>query len=156
MLNLNKLIPLLLFPFLMCSLSANAEDDSPVLEFRLADTAKMEGWTPQKLRGEDRPIFVSDKAVLRGVDIEKVSFFDDERGYPVVGFTLTETGAVAMRKATSENFQKRLAIILDGKVVSAPVINATIGKEGVISGNFDRKDLLMFFQAIVLRSISEK
>ncbi len=105
----------------------------------------------------DEAVFVAPKPVLTGRDIEKVSFFKDETGRPAVGFTLTDEGSPKMWKATSQNnIGKRLAILLDGKVVSAPIIRSGIKKEGVISGKFDNEDLSRFFTAIVLRSASQK
>ena len=57
-----------------------------------------------------------------------------------------------MKATTSKNLQKQLAIILNGKIVNAPKIMSTITKNVVINGDFSNKDLLAFFQAIVLRT----
>jgi preprotein translocase subunit SecD len=69
----------------------------------------------------------------------------------VVAFTLDSRGARTFEEITSENVGRRLAIILDGKIDSAPVIKSRIpGGRGIIEGNFsieEAKDL-----AIVLRS----
>lgn len=56
---------------------------------------------------------------------------------PVVHFSFNSIGAKKFGDATVKSRGKRLAIVLDGKVLSAPVINEPIrGGEGVISGNF--------------------
>jgi preprotein translocase subunit SecD len=69
----------------------------------------------------------------------------------VVAFTLDSRGARTFEEITSESVGRRLAIILDGKIDSAPVIKSRIpGGRGIIEGNFsieEAKDL-----AIVLRS----
>jgi len=98
----------------------------------------------------DKPIFVSGKVSLDGSQIEKVSFYKDAGG-PCVGITLTAAGAKAMEATTSANLHKLLAIVLDGKVVSAATIQSTIKKEVQITGRFNKDDLLAFFHAIVLR-----
>ena len=49
---------------------------------------------------------------------------------------------------------KRLAIMLNGNVISAPTIRATITTDGQISGNFDKQDLRAIFQATVLHGVS--
>ena len=77
----------------------------------------------------------------------------DLNGNPSIGLTLTEDGAKAMKKTTSQNQKKKLAIVLNGKVVSAPTIQSTITKDVQITGRFDKDDLLMFFHAIVLREL---
>jgi preprotein translocase subunit SecD len=58
-------------------------------------------------------------------------------GRPVVNFNFDAQGARRFGDATKENVGKSLAIVLDGKVVSAPVIREPIlGGRGIISGSF--------------------
>ncbi len=61
-----------------------------------------------------------------------------ETGEIVVEFSLNGEGARRFGQVTSANIGRPFAIILDGKVISAPVINSAItGGSGYISGNFD-------------------
>lgn len=63
--------------------------------------------------------------------------FDSRTGEPVVTFRFDATGAKRFGKATQENVGLPFAIVLDNKVVSAPVIREPIlGGTGQISGNF--------------------
>ncbi len=56
---------------------------------------------------------------------------------PVVHFSFNSIGAKKFAEATTKNRGHRLAIVLDGKILSAPSINDPIkGGEGLISGNF--------------------
>lgn len=58
-------------------------------------------------------------------------------GMPVVSFSFNQAGAKRFAEITTKNRGKRLAIVLDNKLLSAPVINEPIvGGEGVVSGNF--------------------
>lgn len=100
----------------------------------------------------DKTIFVSNVVELHGGQIHKVSFYNNERGKTCVGLELTDDGSKAMKATTSRNLQKQLAIILNGKIVNAPKIMSTITKNVVINGDLSNKDLLAFFQAIVLRT----
>lgn len=60
-----------------------------------------------------------------------------EGGLPVVQFKFDSIGARKFGDATARNVGKRFAIVLDGKVISAPVIrDAILGGSGIISGNF--------------------
>ena len=125
----------------------------PTLEFRLATDTDNFGWKKMELRGSDKPIFVSSDVSVDGSHIEKVSFYNDQKGNPSVGITLTDSGARIMETTTSENIHKRLAIVLDGEVVSAPVIQSTITKEAQITGRLNKEELIAFFHAIVLHEI---
>jgi RNA polymerase sigma factor (sigma-70 family) len=61
--------------------------------------------------------------------------------YPVVVFTLTPKGKKAFAKLTRENIDRRLAILIDGKVISAPVIRTEIpGGTGQITGYFTERE----------------
>ncbi len=71
-------------------------------------------------------------------------------GGAVVNFQFNLEGARRFARITGENIGERLAIVLEGKVRSAPVIRARIYDRGVIEGNFtfqEARDL-----AIVLRA----
>ncbi len=63
--------------------------------------------------------------------------FDPQTGQAVVSFRFDGTGARRFGDATAQNLGKRFAIVLDGKVISAPVIQSAItGGSGQISGSF--------------------
>lgn len=59
---------------------------------------------------------------------------------PIVEFSLTPTGADAFARLTGENVGSGLAIVLDGRVVSAPRINSQIRDSGLIEGNFTQQE----------------
>ena len=62
---------------------------------------------------------------------------DNQTNQTVVTFNLDRVGSKRFAKATKTGIGKRLAIILDGKIVSAPVIQSSIvGGSGQITGNF--------------------
>ena len=61
----------------------------------------------------------------------------DQNNRPVVSFRFNGVGARRFGDATTQNVGKRFAIILDGKVISAPVIQQPItGGSGQITGSF--------------------
>lgn len=63
--------------------------------------------------------------------------FDQRSGEPVVAFRFNSAGAKKFADITTENIGKPFAIVLDGKVITAPVIRSPIiGGSGIISGNF--------------------
>lgn len=79
----------------------------------------------------------------------KVSY--DQNSQPVVAFNLDSKGAKIFGDFSGANIGKRMAIVLDGKVYSAPVIRERIGGgSGQISGNFTSEEASDL--AIALRS----
>ncbi len=62
-------------------------------------------------------------------------------GQPEILFSLDSEGAQLFGQITSENIGRRMAIILDGRLESAPVIqSAILGGSGVIHGNYSDKE----------------
>ncbi|MFZ5609876.1 MAG: protein translocase subunit SecD [Pseudomonadota bacterium] len=61
----------------------------------------------------------------------------DQNGQPAVAFTMDATGAAVFSKITRENIGRRFAIVLDGEIVTAPVIQGVIPSgSGQITGSF--------------------
>jgi preprotein translocase subunit SecD len=60
---------------------------------------------------------------------------------PVVHFSFSAEGARLFGDATGANVGRGLAIMLDGKVVSAPRINSRITDSGIIEGRFTQKEV---------------
>ncbi len=81
---------------------------------------------------------VSKRIILNGDNlIDAKPRMDTQNNETIVSFTLDRVGSKKFGKATSENVGKQLAIILDGKIISAPSIREPIlGGSGQISGNF--------------------
>ena len=77
--------------------------------------------------------------------------FDNNNNETVVNFTLNRVGAKRFGKVTASNVGKKLAIILDNKIISAPSISEPIlSGNGQISGNFNFQSATDF--ALLLRS----
>ena len=76
--------------------------------------------------------------VLQGERLADASAgFDQQTGQPIVSFRFDSVGAKQFGEITRANVGKPFAIVLDGKVLSAPVIQEPItGGSGQISGNF--------------------
>ncbi len=98
------------------------------------------------------PLNVSKRIVMSGENlIDAQPNFNNQSNQPTVSFTLDRLGAQKFGRTTTDNVGKRLAIILDGKVVSAPSINEPITSgSGMISGNFSFQEATDL--ALLLRS----
>lgn len=75
-------------------------------------------------------------AHITGSDLVQARRGQDELGLPAVEFTLTVDAGRRFEKLTRENRGDQLAILLDGKVISAPSINGIISTNGIIQGQF--------------------
>ena len=97
--------------------------------------------------GTYRPNYVSRKTELTGEYIASADVDRDEMGRPVVAFRLNSVGARLMRTLTrnyiahgeknSTDRGRQLAIVLDGELISAPVLQSEISTRGQIPGSFD-------------------
>ncbi len=65
----------------------------------------------------------------------------DELGRQAVAFQLDAQGGMMMGKLTAPNVHKPMAIVLDGRVYSAPTLQSQISGNGQISGNFTDEDI---------------
>lgn len=98
------------------------------------------------------PYLLKNKTLLTGASLETAKVqISDRFGEPHVSIKFNSQGATDFDRITNENVRKRLAIVLDGVVHSAPVIQERIsGGQAQITGNFtmeEARDL-----AIVLRA----
>ncbi|TAN60606.1 protein translocase subunit SecD, partial [bacterium] len=75
---------------------------------------------------DNRPILLSKAASMTGEAIKDAGVGMDEYGLPSVKLEFNEKGIDAFSKVTSEHIGERLAIVLDAKVHSAPVIRSKI------------------------------
>ncbi len=84
---------------------------------------------------------VEKKRLITGRDLRTAAGTQDDFGQPIVSFSLTPEGARQFGKATGESIGRLLAIVLDGKVQSAPVIRDRISDSGQISGSFTQQEV---------------
>jgi len=101
------------------------------------DNQEVVAIAPKSRESEGGSFFLLEKvAAVTGADLRTVRRTLDEWNNPAVSFGLKADGARRFESITGQNIGRRLAIILDGKVQSAPVINARISDEGIITGHF--------------------
>lgn len=87
---------------------------------------------------------------VSGSDLKTARVQRGDLGQATVGFSMTADGADKFGELTGNNINRRLAIVLDDRVQSAPNIESQIKAEGQITGNFTEQEALDL--ALVLRS----
>ena len=122
------------------------------LTFRLV--SKDDGFGSEKLilSESEEELTVNKRVIISGDNlVDAQPQFDNQSNQPIVLFTLDRLGAQKFGKITTDNVGRRLAIVLDNSVISAPQIReAIIGGTGTISGGFSFQESTDL--ALLLRS----
>ena len=110
------------------------------LTFRFVTNNEKDSFGVEKLKYEDgiEEATVSKRIIISGDNLlDAQPKMDTQTNQTIVSFSLDRVGAKRFGKATSTGIGKQLAIVLDGKIISAPVIRDTIASgSGQISGGF--------------------
>jgi preprotein translocase subunit SecD len=89
-------------------------------------------------------------AAVTGRDLRNARPSLDENNQPAVSFTLNNEGGRKFGAVTGDNIGRNLAIILDGRVQSAPRIDSRITTDGRITGSFTSDEVQNL--SLILRS----
>ena len=106
-----------------------------------AENQPGEGLTETTIAGTAQKVYLHESADATNQDIAEARAALDDQQHPVVEITFTDAGAKKMAKLTEEHLNKPLAILVDGKVVSAPMIISGLGNKARITGNFTQEEV---------------
>ena len=110
---------------------------------RAASIEPVEGWEKmqvERCQGSRCTVWVSPIAAVTASDIERAQpDHTSAEGQTRVAVVFTDAGAKHMADLTTAQLHKQIAMILDGKVIWAPLVmaefHANIGKEGMLAGS---------------------
>jgi SecD/SecF fusion protein len=108
-------------------------------KFKYPNTDSSHAWLPwAKSAGQQghELIQMEDPWDFTGEKISSASPSNDDYGYPAVSFTVAREGRDDFESLTGDNVDRGLAMIMDGKILSAPVIRSQISEHGQITGKF--------------------
>ena len=122
------------------------------LNFRLVSKSNNEFGYETMTSNTGEKLNISKQIIMTGDNLlDAQPRVDNQSSEPIVSFTLDRFGAQKFGNVTTKNVGKRLAIVLDDKIISAPVIRESItGGSGTISGNFTFQEATDL--ALLLRS----
>ena len=122
------------------------------LNFRLVSDQNNEFGSEKILSENGEELNVSKRIIMSGENLlDAQPRMDNQSNQPLVSFTLDRLGAQKFGKTTTINVGKRIAIVLDNKIISAPSIREPITSgSGTISGNFSFQEVTDL--ALLLRS----
>lgn len=108
------------------------------MSFQMVATGPGPGVSMLEMREGSGAIPVEDRVALSGDRLDRAaSGFDPETGRPMVTFAFDRQGGIAFAEITAANIGQRFAVVLDGTVLTAPVIQTSIpGGQGQITGDF--------------------
>ena len=122
------------------------------LNFRLVSDSENEFGSEILISDTGEELPVSKRIVISGDNlVDAQPRLDNQSNQPSVSFTLDRLGSQKFGKFTTKYVGKRLAIVLDNKIISAPSVREPItGGSGNISGNFSFQEATDL--ALLLRS----
>jgi preprotein translocase subunit SecD len=139
---------LLLMGIALLSLVAAAHVTAapPMLQFRLvvdnptADSEPMTEVQPDNSPTKPDVLNVQKAVLLDSSDLKNAKAGVDSLQQPIIEIKFTDDGAKRFADVTGKNVGGRLAIVIDGRLYSAPRINAAItGGEAQITGHFSKE-----------------
>ncbi len=124
---------------LLCAAGCgDGQGDGDFLQFRVAEDAPGEGLQAVKAELLGRDIYLHPEILLNEGHIDTAAVIL-QHARPMVSLELTEEGAAVMAELTAANVGKRIAILVDGEIVSAPVCREQItSRRALIAGDFDK------------------
>ncbi len=124
-------------------------DDSPKpkVEFRRAETTAANDLTVATVAGTKNKVYLYKSADLTAADIDSAAVAGDAKN-PVIKMTFTEAGAKKAAKMSEDHINKPVAIVVDGKVLAAPVVRVKLGASISISGQFTEDEAKKIVTAI--------
>lgn len=102
------------------------------VEIRKASSTAVSGW--QHMSSPAGDLWVAPDVQLTSQDIARAEARDDPTAGPSIFLLLTDDGARKMDALSAAQDNKPIALLLDGKVIWAPVVKGSIGKEVRLTG----------------------
>mgnify|MGYP000563044169 CR=1 FL=1 len=145
---MKKLVLLLIaLSLLSCSSDKKAVEEV-VVEFRFAETTPAEGLTEYTFPQSKEKFYLHQEVVMSNKEIDN-AMVDEWQGRSVVRLVLTAGGKEKFAQLTADNINRHMAILVNGKLVTAPRINAPITQGmALINGDFSKEEAKRIVEGI--------
>jgi TonB family protein len=110
------------------------------LEVRLAELQPGAGLVEAVVQGSTRKVYLHPGAVVTGADVTGARVLEAGGGRFSIGVEFSATGSNRLAESTKIHVGRPLAVLLDGRVIAAPVLRGMIRGSAVISGGFTREE----------------
>jgi len=121
-------------------LPALAVQGGTTLEVRLAETQAGAGLVEADVPGSNQKIYMRSSAIVTGADVTGARVIDAGGGRYSVGVAFSTAGSNRLADSTKIHMGRPVAILLNGRVIAAPIVRSMIRDSAVISGNFTREE----------------
>jgi len=145
--------PYILLIVLLSLQMCNNDEKKPVsksikLAFQLAEDEIVDGYEMKEM--DSTKIYLNSKIEINEKDIDFViKSFDNQMEMPIIMLEMNQNGARKFTYLTTNNIGKKLAIVLNGKILMAPVIRDKIeGGKVQITGNFTSEKIDEMFKTL--------
>jgi len=129
-------------------LAARPDEKKVTVEFRRAETKPTEGYTEAMVEDSREKIYIAKKSEVTNTDVAEAKADKDPRGNQAIELILTKEGSKRLEAQTGAQIGKPIAILLNGKVVGAPVVRATVTGRAMIMGTFTQEEVERIVWAI--------
>ncbi len=110
------------------------------LEFRIAETKTSDKLQKMSMYKTGDIFYVHKRVLLTNSDIESV-MITDWQGRPGIELSMTDSGRIKWAEITQQNIGGNIGMILDGKLVCAPLVRAKIDSGiAIINGIFTEEE----------------
>ena len=113
-------------------------EETPVYKVDVSDQQNM---TRELRPGRKEVLMRVTRFNVKGEDLKSAIAGHDDVGRPAVHFSMTGPGAAKFGGLTSTNLNRRLGIVMDNELLSAPNIEQTITSNGIIHGRFTEEEV---------------
>ena len=135
-----RLMRMIMLPAFLVAAVVGCGESGTSLEFRLAQIADGDGLTEYVYEPTGETFYLHDNVFIDESDVDSATVdYYDER--PMVMLFLTRDGGNRFAAYTGANVGKRVAIVIKGRLVSVPKIQAPItGGRAMIDGSFSEQE----------------
>jgi preprotein translocase subunit SecD len=106
------------------------------IEFRRAESAPADGLIEARVAGSDQKVYLHKTADATDKDVADIRVTADQRGEPAIEITFTREGAKKMARLSERHNGRPVAVLVDGEVISAPIVKAKFSTKALITGRF--------------------
>lgn len=107
-------------------LTVNQAGAENTFELREASSHQKNGFIEITVEDSNRKLYVSEYVLLDAADVLSASLKNSEIGSPMIEIIFTESGQSKLSEATAALIGKPMAIVIDDKLVSAPIVRERI------------------------------
>jgi preprotein translocase subunit SecD len=115
-----------------------ANQAATAFEMRLAETQPAAGLVEAEVPDSSTKVYLHREAIVTNADVVEARVISGITSANFnVAVTFNSAGAAKMARATASHIDKPVAILINSRVIAAPIVRSQITDQAVISGDFD-------------------